>query len=609
MVRTDLRNIAIIAHVDHGKTTLVNEMLRQGGAFRENQVIQDRIMDSGDLERERGITILSKNCSCTYKGIKINIIDTPGHADFGGEVERVLKMADGVLLLVDAAEGPMPQTRFVLSRALELGLMLIVVVNKVDRPDARVNEVINEILELLMDLGATDEQFDSPMLFCSGRSGTASYSPDVAGTDLEPLFETIRNYIQCPVGEEDQPLQLLISSIDYNDYVGRIGVGRVERGEIRVGDEILVCDYHDSSVQRKERISALFQFTDVRREPCTVAKVGDIVAVSGIGDVTIGNTLCDVNDPEPLPFVKISEPTVEMTFSVNDSPFAGTEGDFVTSRQLKDRLFRELLKDVSLRVEETDTTDSFRVLGRGEMHLSILIETMRREGYELMVSTPKVLYKEIDGVTCEPYERLVCDVPQDCVGSVMEKIGSRKGELLEMLPQGSRTRLEFLIPSRGLFGYRNEFMSDTKGEGIMSSVFEKYAPRKGDISIRQNGSLVAFETGDSVTYGLYNAQERGSLFIGPGVKVYAGMVVGASPKPGDVTVNVCKKKHVSNMRASGSDEALRLTPPRQLSLEQCIEYLAEDELLEVTPKSLRIRKRELDHAQRMRELAKKKNAQ
>ena len=609
MIRKDLRNIAIIAHVDHDKTTLVNEMLRQGGAFRENQVIQDRIMDSGDLERERGITILSKNCSCSYKDIKINIIDTPGHADFGGEVERVLKMTDGVLLLVDAAEGPMPQTRFVLSRALELGLMLVVVVNKVDRPDARVTEVINEILELLMDLGATDEQFDSPMLFCSGRSGTASYSPDVEGKDLEPLFETIRTYIHCPEGDENGPLQMLVSSIDYNDYVGRIGVGRVERGRIRVGDEIMVCDYHDPSVMRKERISALFQFKDVRRKPCDSATVGDIVAVSGIGDVTIGNTLCDPNAVEPLPFVKISEPTVEMTFSVNDSPFAGTEGDYVTSRQLKDRLFRELLKDVSLRVEETDTTDSFRVLGRGEMHLSILIETMRREGYELMVSTPKVLYKEIDGVTCEPYERLVCDVPQDCVGSVMEKIGSRKGELLEMLPQGSRTRLEFLIPSRGLFGYRNEFMSDTKGEGIMSSVFEKYAPRKGDISIRQNGSLVAFETGDSVTYGLYNAQDRGSLFIGPGVKVYAGMVVGASPKPGDVTVNVCKKKHVSNMRASGSDEALRLTPPRQLSLEQCIEYLAEDELLEVTPKSLRIRKRELDHAQRMRELAKKKNAQ
>jgi GTP-binding protein len=460
-----------------------------------------------------------------------------------------------------------------------------------------------------MDLGATDEQFDSPMLFCSGRSGTASYSPDVEGKDLEPLFETIRTYIHCPEGDENGPLQMLVSSIDYNDYVGRIGVGRVERGKIRVGDEIMVCDYHDPSVMRKERISALFQFKDVRREPCDSATVGDIVAVSGIGDVTIGNTLCDPNAVEPLPFVKISEPTVEMTFSVNDSPFAGTEGDYVTSRQLKDRLFRELLKDVSLRVEETDSTDSFRVLGRGEMHLSILIETMRREGYELMVSTPKVLYKEIDGVTCEPYERLVCDVPQESVGSVMEKIGSRKGELLEMLPQGSRTRLEFLIPSRGLFGYRNEFMSDTKGEGIMSSVFEKYAPRKGDISIRQNGSLVAFETGDSVTYGLYNAQDRGSLFIGPGVKVYAGMVVGASPKPGDVTVNVCKKKHVSNMRASGSDEALRLTPPRQLSLEQCIEYLAEDELLEVTPKSLRIRKRELDHAQRMRELAKKKNAQ
>ena len=609
MVRNDLRNIAIIAHVDHGKTTLVNEMLRQGGAFRENQVIQDRIMDSGDIERERGITILSKNCSCVYKDIKINIIDTPGHADFGGEVERVLKMADGVLLLVDAAEGPMPQTRFVLSKALELGLMLIVVVNKVDRPDARVPEVVNEILELLMDLGATDEQFDSPMLFCSGRTGTASYSPDVEGTSLEPLFETINNYIHCPRGDENCPLQVLVSSIDYNDYVGRIGVGRIERGTIHVGDEVIVCDYHDSSLSRKERISALYQFTDVRKEACEKATVGDIVAVSGIGEVNIGNTLCDKDVPDPLPFVKISEPTVEMTFSVNNSPFAGTEGDYVTSRQLKDRLFRELLKDVSLKVEETDSTDSFRVLGRGEMHLSILIETMRREGYELMVSTPKVLYKEIDGKICEPFERLVCDVPQEYVGSVMEKIGSRKGELREMLPQGNRTRLEFIIPSRGLFGYRNDFMSDTKGEGIMSSVFYDYEERKGDIATRQNGSLVAFETGDSVTYGLYNAQDRGALFIGPGVKVYAGMVVGASPKPGDVTVNVCKKKHVSNMRASGSDEALRLTPPKQLSLEQCIEYLADDELLEVTPKSLRIRKRELDHAQRMRELSKKKNAQ
>ena len=606
MVREDLRNIAIIAHVDHGKTTLVNEMLRQGGAFRENQVIADRVMDSGDLERERGITILSKNCSCTYNGIKINIIDTPGHADFGGEVERVLKMADGVLLLVDAAEGPMPQTRFVLSKALELGLMLVVVVNKVDRPDARVHEVVDEILELLLDLGASEEQFDSPMLFCSGRSGTASYSNEVPGEDLKPLFETIINYIKPPQGDENGDLQLLVSSVDYNDYVGRIGVGRIERGSIRVGEDVWICDYHNGSVGRKERVTALFQFTDVRREPCETAKVGDIVAVSGIGDVNIGNTLCEPDRAEPLPFVKISEPTVEMTFSVNDSPFAGTEGEFVTSRQLKERLERELLKDVSLRVEPTDSTDAFKVCGRGEMHLSILIETMRREGYELMVSPPKVLYETINGKVCEPYERLVCDVPQEYVGSVMEKVGSRRGELTVMTPQGSRTRLEFIVPSRGLFGYRNEFLSDTRGEGIMSSVFEKYDEKKGDIVMRQNGSLVAFETGESVTYGLYNAQDRGALFIGPGVKVYAGMVVGMSPKPGDITVNVCKKKHVSNMRASGSDEALRLTPPRQLSLEQCIEYLAEDELLEVTPQSLRIRKRLLDHAARMREISKKK---
>jgi len=607
MIREDLRNIAIIAHVDHGKTTLVNEMLRQGGAFRENQVIADRVMDSGDIERERGITILSKNCACTYNGIKINIIDTPGHADFGGEVERVLKMADGVLLLVDAAEGPMPQTRFVLSKALELGLMLVVVVNKVDRPDARVHEVVDEILELLLELGASEEQFDSPMLFCSGRSGTASYSNEVPGEDLKPLFETIVNYIKPPEGDENGDLQLLVSSVDYNDYVGRIGVGRIERGKIRVGEDVWICDYHDGSVGRRERVSALFQFKDVTRDPCEEAGVGDIVAVSGIGEVNIGNTVCEPDKADPVPFVKISEPTVEMTFSVNDSPFAGTEGEFVTSRQLKERLDRELLKDVSLRVEETDTTDSFKVCGRGEMHLSILIETMRREGYELMVSPPKVLYETIDGVVCEPYERLVCDVPQDSVGSVMEKVGSRRGELTEMIPQGNRTRLEFIIPSRGLFGYRNEFLSDTRGEGIMSAVFEKYAERKGDIAVRQNGSLVAFETGESVTYGLYNAQERGALFIGPGVKVYAGMVVGASPKPGDVTVNVCKKKHVSNMRASGSDEALRLTPPRTLSLEQCIEYLADDELLEVTPKSLRIRKRLLDHAARMREISKKKN--
>ena len=607
MVREDLRNIAIIAHVDHGKTTLVNEMLKQGGAFRENQFVQDRVMDSGDIERERGITILAKNCACSYNDIKINIIDTPGHADFGGEVERVLKMADGVLLLVDAAEGPMPQTRFVLSRALELGLMLVVVVNKVDRPDARVTEVINEVLELLLELGATDEQFDSPMLFCSGRTGTASYSPDVEGEDLKPLFETIVNYIKPPVGDPDGALQMLVSSIDYNDYVGRIGVGRIERGELHVGDDVWLCDYYNKELGRKERVTALFEFRDVGRVQVESAKVGDIVAVSGISEVNIGNSLCAVGAAEALPFVKISEPTVEMIFSVNDSPFAGTEGEFVTSRQLKERLTRELLKDVSLRVSDTETTDSFRVAGRGEMHLSILIENMRREGYELMVSPPKVLYKEIDGVLYEPYERLVVDVPQESVGSVMEKIGSRRGELKEMLPQGNRTKLSFIVPSRGLFGYRNEFLSDTRGEGIMSAVFEEYGPRKGEITKRQNGSLVAHETGEAVTYGLHGAQERGALFINPGTKVYAGMVVGAAPKPGDITVNVCKRKHATNMRASGTDEALRLVPPRQMSLEQCIEYLAEDELLEVTPQSLRIRKRLLDHAARMRELSKKKN--
>ena len=606
MVREDLRNIAIIAHVDHGKTTLVNEMLKQGGAFRENQFVQDRVMDSGDIERERGITILAKNCSCMYKDTKINIIDTPGHADFGGEVERVLKMTDGVLLLVDAAEGPMPQTRFVLSKALELGLMLIVVINKVDRPDARVHEVVDEVLELLIDLGANEEQFDSPMLFCSGRTGTASYSPDVPGTDLKPLFETIVSYIKPPKGDENGPLQMLISTIDYNDYVGRIGVGRIERGTVHVGDEVMLCDYHNKDLARKEHVTSLFQFQDIRREPCQSATVGDIVSISGIGDVNIGNTLCDPLNIDPLPFVKISEPTVEMTFSVNDSPFAGREGEFVTSRQLRERLFRELLKDVSLRVTETETTDSFKVCGRGEMSLSILIETMRREGYELMVSRPRVLYKEIDGVVCEPFDRFVCDVPQDSVGAVMEKLGYRKGELVQMTPQGSRTRLEFLIPARGLFGYRNEFLTDTKGEGIMSSVFEKYAPKKGDIQTRLNGSLVASETGEATTYGLYNSQDRGAMFINPQTEVYAGMVVGACPKPGDITVNVCRKKHVTNMRSAGADEALRLVPPRIMSLEQCIEYLADDELLEVTPKNLRVRKVELDHAARMRAVMKRR---
>ncbi|MEA4911101.1 MAG: translational GTPase TypA, partial [Oscillospiraceae bacterium] len=561
MIRNDLRNIAIIAHVDHGKTTLVDEMLKQSGAFRENQVVAERVMDSGDLERERGITILAKNTSCMYGGTKINIVDTPGHADFGGEVERVLKMVDGVLLLVDAAEGPMPQTRFVLEKALSLGLMLIVVVNKIDRPDARIDAVVDEVLELLMDLGATDAQLDSPMIFCSGRDGTASYSPHKAGTDLTPLFETIVSYIKPPEGDETAPLGMLVSCIDYNEFVGRIAIGRISAGSVQVNQEVVLCDYHKPELKRKEKITSVFQFENIKRQNVESATVGDIIAISGIGDVNIGNTLCAPEKVEPISFVKISEPTVEMTFSVNDSPFAGTEGKFVTSRQLGDRLFRELLRDVSLVVKNTDTTDSFRVVGRGEMHLSILIETMRREGYEFQVGPPKAILKTIDGQLCEPYELFAADVPEDCVGSVMQKLGARKGELVTMTPQGARMKLEFSIPSRGLFGYRNEFLTDTRGEGIMSAVFDKYAPFKGDIQKRQTGSLIAFETGDAVGYGLYNAQDRGSLFVNPGDKVYAGMVVGECPKNEDIVVNVCKKKHVSNMRASGSDEALRLTPP------------------------------------------------
>ena len=605
MIREDLRNIAIIAHVDHGKTTLVDEMLKQGGAFRENQAVAERVMDSNDLERERGITILAKNTSVCYNGIKINIIDTPGHADFGGEVERVLKMVDGVLLLVDAAEGPMPQTRFVLSKALEMGHKIIVVVNKIDRPDARLDEIGDEVLELLLDLDASEEQLESPVLFCSGRSGTASLSQYEAGTDLKPLFDTIINYIAPPEGNEDEPLQMLISSIDYNEYVGRIGIGRIERGSIKVNQQVTVCDYTGSKKNYNSKIVSLLQIQGLNRVPVQEATVGDIVWISGIENITIGDTICATDTPEPLPFVKISEPTVEMTFSVNDSPFAGREGKFVTSRQLRERLFRELLKDVSLRVEETDSTDSFRVAGRGEMHLSILIENMRREGYELAVSTPRVLYKEDeDGRKLEPIERLVIDVPEDCVGSVMEKMGSRKGELVEMHPQGSRMRIEFLIPARGLFGYKSEFLTDTKGEGIMSHVFEGYEKYKGDIERRNTGSLVSFETGEAVTYGLYNAQERGQLFIPAGTPVYEGMVVGASPKTDDLVVNVCKKKHLTNTRASGSDDALRLVPPRVLSLEDCLEFLADDELLEVTPESLRIRKRVLSNTQRAKNRAK-----
>ena len=596
-----LRNIAIIAHVDHGKTTLVDEMLKQSGVYRENQEVVDRVMDSGDLERERGITIMAKNTAVTYKDTKINIVDTPGHADFGGEVERILKMVNGVLLLVDAAEGPMPQTRFVLSRALELGHRVIVVVNKIDRPDQRIHEVVDEILELLMDLDATDEQLDSPMLFCSGRNGTASYSPDVVGTDLTPLFETILEYIPAPEQDVDKPFQMLVSSIDYNDYVGRIAIGRIERGIVKQNQEIEVCNYHDPDAPTlKAKAVSLYEFDGLNRVPVTEAAAGSIIAMSGIGDVTIGDTICAKGFAEPLPFVKISAPTLEMTFSVNDSPFAGREGKFVTSRQIRERLMRETLKDVSLRVSETDSTDAFNVAGRGEMSLSILIETMRREGYEFQVSPPRVLYQTIEGKKCEPVERVVVDVPQDFVGAVIEKLGSRKGELLEMTPLGSRMKVEFLVPSRGLFGYRNEFLTDTKGEGIMASVFERYEPYKGDIARRNTGSLVAWETGDSVTYGLFAAQERGTLFIGPGVPVYGGMVIGESPKQEDITLNVCKKKQLTNTRAAGSDEALRLTPPRQMSLEQCLEFLADDELLEVTPKSLRLRKRILDHDRRMK---------
>ena len=601
-----IRNVAIIAHVDHGKTTLVDEMLKQSGVFRDNQEVVDCVMDSNDLERERGITIMAKNTAVTYGDTKINIVDTPGHADFGGEVERVLKMVNGVILLVDAAEGPMPQTRFVLSRALEMGHRVIVVVNKIDRPDQRIHAVVDEILELLMDLNATDEQLDSPMLFCSGRKGTASYSPDVEGTDLKPLFDTILEYIPAPEMNLDAPFQMLVSNIDYNEFVGRIAIGLIQRGSIKQNQEIEVCNYHDpDAVPRKAKAVSLYEFDGLQRDPVTEVGAGNIIAMSGIGDVTIGDTVCARGFSEPIPFVKISAPTMEMTFSVNDSPFAGREGKFVTSRQIRDRLYRETLKDVSLRVTDVPSaTDSFNVAGRGEMSLSILIETMRREGYEFQVSPPRVLYQDIDGKRCEPIERVVVDVPADCVGSVIEKLGSRKGELLEMTPVGKRTKVEFLVPSRGLFGYRNEFMTDTKGEGIMASIFERYDPFKGDISRRATGSLVAWETGEAVAYGLFNAQERGALFIGAGTPVYAGMVVGVSPKNEDIPVNVCKRKQLTNMRAAGSDDALRLVTPRVMSLEQNLEFLADDELLEVTPKTLRLRKRILDHGQRMKSIMK-----
>lgn len=607
MVRTDLRNIAIIAHVDHGKTTLVDEMLKQCGEYHENQQVTERVMDSGDLERERGITILAKNTSVIRGDVRINIVDTPGHADFGGEVERILKMVNGVLLLVDAAEGPMPQTRFVLGKAMELGHKIIVVINKIDRPDARLEEVEEEVLELLLELDATDEQLDSPMIFCSGRAGTASLSPYEKGVNLDPLFNTIIDYIPAPEGDSDAPLQLLVSSIDYNDYVGRIGIGRIERGTAKIGDEAVVVNYHDpDATPKKMKLVSMFEFDGLDRVPAQSATVGDIVCFSGAEDITIGDTIASPLDPTPLEFVKVSEPTMEMTFSVNDSPFAGREGKFVTSRQLRERLYKETLRDVSLRVADGETTDSFKVAGRGEMHLSILIETMRREGYELTCSTPHVLYKEIDGKKCEPMERVYIDVPEGSVGAVIEKLGSRKGELVQMTPSGSRMKIEYLIPARGLFGYRSEFLTDTRGEGIINSLFDGYQPYKGEITMRYTGSLTASEAGEATSYGLYNAQDRGALFIGVQTPVYEGMIVGQCPKMEDIAVNVCKKKHLTAIRSTGADEALRLTPPIIFSLEEAIEFIAEDELIEVTPKSIRLRKRTLSTEQRLKDQAKKK---
>ena len=606
MVREDLRNIAIIAHVDHGKTTLVDQMLKQAGTFRENQVVEERVMDSGALERERGITILAKNTSVHYKGVKINIIDTPGHADFSGEVERVLKMVSGVLILVDAAEGPMPQTRFVTQKALEMGLKLIIVVNKIDRPDARIKEVIDEVLELLMDLDASDDQLESPFVFCSGRDGTASLDENQAGTDLTPLFDTILTQFPPLDMDETGSLQILVSSIDYNEYVGRIGIGRVERGVAKPGADVIACNYNHPEVSVRGKIVNLYEIEGLNRVPCESASAGDIVCFSGLEKINIGDTVCAFDCVDPVAFVKISDPTVEMIFSVNDSPFAGKEGKFVTTRHLRDRLYRELLRDVSLRVEDTDSADAFRVSGRGEMHLSILIETMRREGYEFQVSSPKVLYKEIDGVRYEPIERLIVDVPEDMTGPVFQSMGERKGELLHMNAMGSRMRLEFLVPARGLFGYKSEFLTDTKGEGVMSSVFFEYQPYKGEINRRDTGSLVAFESGEAVTYGLFNAQGRGTLFITPGTPVYEGMVVGFSPKDEDINVNVCKTKHLTNTRSSSSDDALRLIPPKKLSLEEALEFIGDDELLEVTPLNVRIRKRILDSELRAKARAKAK---
>ncbi|MGN1206734.1 MAG: translational GTPase TypA [Eubacteriales bacterium] len=607
MKRTDLRNIAIIAHVDHGKTTLVDALLKQGGVYRENQEVATCVMDSNDQERERGITILAKNTAVHYKGVKINIVDTPGHADFGGEVERVLKMVNGVILLVDAAEGPMPQTRFVLEHALALNHRVIVVVNKIDRPDARLDEIEDEVLELLMELDATDEQLDSPFLYCSGRDGTATRDYHEQGKDLTPLFETILDYIPAPEGDDTAPLQALVSCIDYNNFVGRIGIGRIERGTMKQNQEISICNYHSGEAPHRAKIVSIYQFDGLNRVQVPEAKAGDIVAFSGAEDINIGDTVCSTAAVEPLEFVKISEPTMEMTFSVNDSPFAGKEGKFVTSRHLRDRLYRELLRDVSLRVSDGDTTDSFRVAGRGEMHLSVLIESMRREGYELTCSNPTVLYREIDGQKCEPMELVTIDVPEEYMGTVMEKLGSRKGELQDMQLRGTRERLIYRIPTRCLFGYRSEFMTATRGEGIINSVFDGYAPYRGNVTMRFTGSLVASETGETTSYGLYYSQDRGPLFVGPSVPVYEGMIVGRNPKPGDIAVNVCKKKHLTAVRSTGADEALTLITPHQPSLEEAIEMIADDELIEVTPKSIRLRKRILSTPLRLKAEAARKN--
>ena len=600
--RNDIRNVAIIAHVDHGKTTLVDELLKQSGVFRANQEVAERVMDSNDIERERGITILAKNTAVTYGDVKINIIDTPGHADFGGEGERVLKMVDGVILVVDAFEGAMPQTRFVLTKALALDLPVICCVNKVDRPEARPHEVVDEVLELLLELDANEEQLDCPFIFASAKAGYASLDPDVKGTDMKPLFETILSHVPAPEGDSEAPLQVLISTIDYNEYVGRIGIGKVSDGTIRVNGEVMLVNHHDESKKQRVKVTKLYEFDGLNKVEVESATIGAIVAISGIADIHIGDTLCDVNNPEAIPFQKISEPTLAMNFIVNDSPFAGTEGKFVTSRHLRDRLYRELNTDVSLRVEDTNTTEAFKVSGRGELHLSVLIENMRREGFEFAVSKPEVLYKEDEkGGTLEPVEQAIIDVPDEFSGAVISKLSERKGELRNMTTNASgTTRLEFIIPSRGLIGYRGEFLTDTKGNGVINTIFEGYVPYKGEISYRGQGSLIAYETGVSVTYGLFNAQERGTLFISPGEKVYSGMIIGQNGKAEDVEVNVCKTKHLSNTRSSGSDDALKLSPPRVLSLEQAIDFIETDELLEITPKTLRIRKKIIDPLARKR---------